>query len=357
MRIGMSFWGFMGDYRLKDGMEVSAPDGCYFYVWSIVQELVRRGHTVYRMMPDRDAEGVAAHGIDNFSLFSQDKRCAAYQAMEQADLNKMPDLDVLFLEWRWSIPGVNRPIDKSLPSYQPDLEYQSMMLTHYLGTKTVVIVSDQDYKLRESDVHYADIVFDWGHKWGWHVDMPFDMSEINQFPVRKRKGKPIAYVGSRYERDDAVERILSEASNSAKVYCYGNWREKDRDSVLRWPNIIFPHERRITNFEMANVLADTAIVPLLCKPEYSQYGLMTCRLLECILFGAVPMGMSSFYGIRKYLPESLVADGAIDVVGRVHWASEMAPEIVGSLRKSLQWMDATHFVDRIEKAERVGKCR
>ena len=98
MRIGYSFWGFTSDYRIRNGKEISSPDGCFLYVWAVFQELIKRGHTVYRMMPDQDEEAVKKYGKNAFSLFSQDKRYASYHQALQADLNQLPELDVLFLE-------------------------------------------------------------------------------------------------------------------------------------------------------------------------------------------------------------------------------------------------------------------
>ena len=308
MKIGYSFWGFTSDYKLRNNEEVSSPDGCFLYVWSIFQELVKRGHQVYRMMPDQDDEAVKKHGRDAFSLFSKDKRYLAYHQVMQADLNNLPDLDILFLEWRWPVDGKNINVGQN--KKDPDLDIHNYLLDYYSKTKTVVIGSDQDYKMTRDDISKVDVVFDWGFKHGWHVDVPFDWSEISQFSTLDSYRHPILYVGSRYERDDYIDKyIYPLAEKQIEVVLIGNWLERNRDSMEKWPLIKFS-DKRVTNFEFKDLISNTLVSPLLAKKDYNQYGLMTGRLIECLLFGAMPVGFKDFWGIDKYLPNELIVDSS-----------------------------------------------
>ena len=54
MRIGYSYWGFLGDHKVFGGREVSTPDGNSTYSWSIVHEALEHGHEVWMMQQDRD---------------------------------------------------------------------------------------------------------------------------------------------------------------------------------------------------------------------------------------------------------------------------------------------------------------
>ncbi len=348
MRVGYAFWGFMSDYKIKNGKEVSAPDGCYLYVWSIVQELLRRGHEVYRMMPDRDEEAVKTYGKNAFYVFSPEKRYNAYANMVQVDLNDLPDLDLLILEWRWPIPGRNCEVDKNSEAYQPDLDIQNKLIEHYRNTNTLVIASDQDYKMTPEDVAKVDVVIDWGYKHGIHVDMPFDFNEIKQFVINKNNIYTISYVGSRYERDWAITKYLASAAKFVDVTCFGNWLEANRQSDKDWPEIKFPESKRISNEKLKTILSQTLVTPLLAKQEYCDYGLMTCRIVEAILFGCIPLGISEFYGITRYLPFELVVNSGEEIVRNIEYYKKHKQQIIEKLRESLSWMDAKHYVNVLE---------
>lgn len=351
MKVGYSFWGFLSDYRLFNGEEISASDGCYLYVWSIINELVKRGHSVYRMMPDRDNESVSKYGLEAFSLFSKDKRYRAYNSLQE---KKYPELDVLFLEWRWEIPGRNSGTDKNNSEYTPDLDIQTQLLDYYSKTDTIIIASDQDYKMNSEDYKKVDVVFDWGFKHGWHVDVPFDWEEIWQFPIKELRTYPICYVGSRYERDWAVDKYLGSIGSNVDITLFGNWLERGRESDKKWPSLKFPSNKRISNFELKEILSSTFLSPLLAKEDYCKFGLMTGRIIECLLFGCVPVGVSEFYGVRKYLPEGLVISDANHFLGLAKDNQVSKMLLIDQLRSSLSWMDVSHFVDRIETAYQYG---
>ena len=59
MRIGYSYWGFLGDRKYDDnGKILSTPDGNAFYSWSIINKLQSDGHTVFvqRLPVSQDLE-------------------------------------------------------------------------------------------------------------------------------------------------------------------------------------------------------------------------------------------------------------------------------------------------------------
>ena len=65
MRLGYSYWGFLGDYKEDHlGNALSTPDGNASYSWSIIHEAQSRGHEVYLMQQDRDWPAYKRHGPD-----------------------------------------------------------------------------------------------------------------------------------------------------------------------------------------------------------------------------------------------------------------------------------------------------
>ena len=369
MKIGYSFWGFLADIKIRDGKEVSTPDGNAFYSWSIIFALLNAGHKVYRMLPDRDREITATKGINAFKSFAREKRQFAYHGL----INEWPDdLDVLLMEWRFPIPGRNCNMAISDPSYQPDLAIQYAMLAKYVNTKTKIIIFDLDYKITEEDEKSINpyCILETSNKpkdtyaKRIAIDIPFDFEEINTFGVRVADSvKQLVYVGNRYERDRLIEKYLvpltkiSQHRNQAATYTsplnvhlYGNWLESGRDSQIRWPNFIYHDRISMKDFRAA--YGNSCATILLAKDEYLKSGFMTARILESIFFGTIPIGISEFYKIEKYLPEQLIIsepEEIIDIVNKSLFDYNWRVKMIHDLRGSLKIMDCRNFVKTIEE--------
>ena len=179
MRIGCSYWGFLGDNKFDaSGNEVSTPDGNATYSWSLLWEMQIRGHLVYMMQHDRDEVGwrMGADGL--FSAFSQQRRTDAYLRTIRTDGHRLPELDVLILEWRFRIPGRNCPSDNVMSTHdvysQPDLDRQVELLRHYRERNTKIIIWDLDHKLLPLEEAY------------WQPDAIFETSVSPPFPGVRR---------------------------------------------------------------------------------------------------------------------------------------------------------------------------
>lgn len=356
MKIGYSFWGFLGDNKIKDGKEVSTPDGNAFYSWSIINALVDRGHKVYRMMPDRDKEAVEMFGVDNFKAFAKDKRYRAYKSL----IDEIPnDLDVLLLEWRFPIPGRNCEIEKDNPAYQPDLDIQNMLLEKYGNTKTKIIIFDLDYKLTLEDelkvmphaVIETSLLPKQRYSRRYPVFIPFDFEVINEMPIERAvKEKAITYVGNRYERDNMIDKYLAPLQGKISIQLYGNWLEASRDSDKKWPG--FKFNPRISMKDFRSALGDAGVVPLLAKDEYLKHGFMTARIIEAVFFGAVPVSFEEFHGIDVFLPDYLIADSSDrlkSIANRIVSDPMMKYSYIQVLRNRLKFMDSKNFVITLEK--------
>lgn len=303
MRIGYSFWGFLSDYRIRDGKEISSPDGNAFYSWVIIHELLKQGHKVYRMMPDRDRESFEIYGRNAFRSFSTDKRVRAYSNSEKAP-NEYPELDLLFLEWRFP---THRNTQKD---GDPDLRVQDELLSHYSGTPKVVF--DLDYKLTEEDERKwdFDLVLETAldkkqqyspRRIAW---IPSYKEDLFQFSMKDAVDK-ISYVGSRYERDDVIDRYIKRFAevHPGIVQFYGNWRdypEQYSEALQRWPGIIYNNRIAMRDFRQA--YEDSIVCPLLGKAEYLKRGFVTARVLEALMFGTIPVGLNEHFGINAWTP-------------------------------------------------------
>jgi len=159
MRFGMSLWGFLADRKMKDGVEVSTPDGNVTYSWSILHEAQQRGWETYLLQEDRDKEFVKS--VYSFISFSPELRDDAYNNCHQTNGTDLPDLDVILIEWRWPIPGRNCEIGDD-QDFQPDLERQTEILEHYKNKKTRIVIWDLDHKLTlEDEVKWSpDAIFE-----------------------------------------------------------------------------------------------------------------------------------------------------------------------------------------------------
>lgn len=354
MKIGYSYWGFLSDYKIKDGKKISTPDGNAFYSWSIIHALLETGHKIYRMMPDRDSEAVKKFGSNAFFCFARGKRYNAYKAM----IDDWPDdLDVLLMEWRFPIPGRNCNINLSDPAYQPDLDIQDVMLDKYANTKTKIIIFDLDYKVTEKDEKKVNpyCIFETSNKpksilsKRMLVDIPFDFEEINTFKIKLAYWiKHIVYVGNRYERDRMIDEYLVPLKD-LNINLYGNWLESDRDSFERWPKFIY--HNRISLIDFREAYQNACATTLLSKDEYLKHGFMTARILESIFFGTIPIGLSEFYRIEKYLPEYLIirkANEARNIIDKSLTDYSWRKKEIKKLRKNLKFMDCRNFVKVIE---------
>ncbi len=371
LRIGYAFWGFLGDHKVgPDGERLSTPDGNATYSWSIVHEARRRGHAVLPMMPDRDEPGVKEFGSRNFSAFAGPLRMDAYRHLRECryvldSARGFPELDVLLLEWRFPIPGRNTGIPRDHRDYQPDLDRQRELLEHYAGSDTRIIVWDLDYKLtHEDEVWLEDIgvscVFETSlaprsvvlPRIG--IEPPTVTDLLMEHPTDGRASTLLAYIGSRYERDDVLDEWIRPIANRdaarGLVHFYGNWTKELREVQARWPGVVF-HDR-ITTSDFLKVYRGAAGVPLLAKREYMGRGFITPRVWEALQFGSVPIGLQGHTGVSRYTP--VVAEDADHLLQLSREIMAMSPKTRDDLRREcvdmIGHMDVRHFVDRLERA-------
>ena len=372
-KLGYSFFGFLSDYKIKDGKEISAPDGNSTYSSYLIYELLKRNCEVWQLMPNRDVESVEKFGKDAFKAFSQEKRWKVYNETKKFNIlndETYPELDVLLVEWRFEIPGRNCladgfifPIENgkfNVDDYQPDLYIQEKLLKHYKNTNTKIILWDLDYKLLEFEERLwtpgaiFETAFNPKHQYihRTSVNAPCSFEDLIQFPISKWSAdKELVYIGSRYERDDVIDEYIKPYSNErkCKVHFYGNWRDypdKLAEAEQRWPWIVF--NKRITTKDFRDVYKDAIAVPLLGKKEYFKHGFTTPRPAEAIMFGSIPIAFEEHYDPQCYLKlkvkDSYELMKVVDELKDDSFRSKMIWEQTNNLRL----FDAKYFVNHIE---------
>ena len=364
MRIGYLFRGFLGDVKLDHNLrELSTPDGNATYSWSIEHECQRRGYKLIPLGPNLDAPAASLLGDGLFGSFSKARRTQGYERMLRRGWVKLsdstfPELDLVLIEWRWPIPGRNTPADAGRPDYQRDLERQTEVLRHYLDLGVPVVVWDLDHKLRSEDlIRWQGIsgvietsVSPRPETGAVRVEPPFIVADLLQHDIDERMPTHhLGYVGSRYERDEEVDRwilpVTPAGTHRAKFW--GKW-EPEAEVAERWPGITFAGRIGVRGFREA--YSRVAAVPLLAKESYRQTGFITPRPWEAVLFGSVPVGLAGHLGIERYA-QTVVQD-AEALLAVAGWWRTLPPIRRRVVREEaahmLSHMDARGLVDVIQ---------
>lgn len=300
MRIGFSFWGFLGP-----GI-IDTPDGGRFWRRAIVDELIALGHDVMLLQSDRD-------------------RIEADQTLPYQWDTGFPEIDALMCEWRWPLPGRNTTPCGS-GGHTCDLHRQTDLITTYTNAGVPTLVWDTDRQLpadaplrqlRNVTVCEPGLAPPPGT-----VSLPtpvpdhlLDVADPAELAARPR-WLPLAYVGNQYDRDDDFDVFFAPAAARFPHQVAGKWT---RTSRWHWVNFTgrcaFPQTRAIYL---------TAITTILLNPaRYSRVGHVSQRLCEAVLAGCLPLTPTTLACADGYTPRVLhVADGP-ETVERIAWAQRI----------------------------------
>lgn len=301
LRIGISFWGFLK--HPSDHTEVETPDGLRGERAFFVDELLTRGHTVIQLQKRREAWG--------YSCVRQSDGCEFFV---HDDETGFPDLDVLFVEWRWRIPHKD----------SADWDRQCALLDHYSRAGTPIIVQDTDLKITADDearwpsMVIGDPCLRPKALTRSRIQMPF----CNVFVQPSSPPEDVVrytYVGNNYERQEQFERYYAEPAEQLRVAgiqttVHGNWLTKSpermhpRAIVQQYKHVAFAP--RLAYRDVHGILVSSLVVCHITKSEYARHGNITVRYFE-----ALTAGVPALIPVESALMRD-VGDSAGLMVGR-----------------------------------------
>ncbi len=304
MKIGYSFWGFLGN-----GV-TDTPDGGRSHRRPFIDALLDRGHDIVFLQADRDR------------LEAGDDLGGAYTFDDG-----VPDIDVLFLEWRWAITGRNTTVCGA-EGHTCDLHRQAQLINHYtVRHQTPTVIWDKDRTLRAESVWRRT-----AHTLVCEAALvPTPGARSLLFPVAEdllAQADPVAlaagprdlalgYVGNQYDRDESFDRFFAPAAARVEHLVAGKWTKTGR-----WPHVRFLG--RIP-FEAAAGVYGRALATVLMLPErYAAVGQMTQRIFEAVLAGCVPLAPADIRYVNRFVPDELIVRSGRDVIERLSHLREIA---------------------------------
>jgi len=318
MKIGYSAWGFVGDGVLD------SPDGGRLTRALMLEHLIKKGHEIIWLQENRDVD------VNGKLLFHSDNHYDDEQKQTLCKLkydDDFPEIDVLFVEWRWRLPGRNCDVDKNSDKYTPDFDRQTDLITYYRSKDTKICVWDKDETMTEMDEYFVsrkcrrDItifspaLFPIKNLFARiTLHFPCDLEKIKGTKINASYENDIGYVGSQYERDYQVYKYVNPIAKYYSVVFVGNWTkypEKAKRNKVNFPDIKFGD--RILPKNMGDIYNKSLSTVLLCKQNYAEHGHITQRLHECLSFGTLAIGLREQRGIEQFIPEELIIDDAFDL--------------------------------------------
>ncbi|WP_435244385.1 glycosyltransferase family protein [Streptomyces sioyaensis] len=333
MKIGYSFWGFLGN-----GV-TDTPDGGRSHRRPLIDALLRRGHDIVFLQADRDRleAGDALGGVYTFDA-------------------GIPDIDVLFLEWRWSIEGRNTTACGT-EGHTCDLHRQAELLQHYTvrcGTPTVIW--DKDRQLRQDSIwrrvrnvevcEAALTPTPGAHRLLFPVDDALlDGADPIALASEDRR-TPLGYVGNQYDRDDEFDRFFAPAAVRFEHRVGGKWI-----STERWPHVTFLG--RIPFHAVSRLYSSTLATVLLLPERYAAAGQMTQRIFEAVVAGCLPLAPAGIRHVEQFVPEELVVKTGDQVIRRIEDLQKIAgsqqhAELISECIGRLELFRLSHQVDALE---------
>ena len=298
--VGYSAWGF-----LSDGI-VDTPDGGRSHRPVLLDGLISHGAEIIMLQKDRDLHEA---GVD-----------VTKEHLRFDDKN-FPDIDVLFLEYRWPIPGRNIEVEKSDPLYTPDLDRQQELIDHYNKLDKPIFIWDKDQQLTQEHIDTLGIknvlVFEPalqpkpGRK---SLLFPMDMSRILEMKEdlkgydKKNKSISLVYVGNQYDRDDSFKKYYNEASRliGKRAEIYGKWRNQEPFSYVNF------HGR--VGYSEVQTIYEQSFANVLIAPErYYKNGQYTQRIFESLWGLCLPLVPKEYACSDVLFPDELIVESAEDV--------------------------------------------
>lgn len=319
LRVGYSFWGILEKPEKSSSVATTGFVGVGER-YLVVEELQKRGHQVYSMQKRREAEPFPG-------VIYEDK--------------EFPELDVLFVEWRWQ-QSSTIGVDGRIP--EPDWDRQVELLDTYIARGTPVVVHDADLKLTvEDEQRWPDIIISEPslgvpdlnrkklRKSRIQIYWAFDYKQITT--STKEHAYEYVYAGNNYERPKQFLKYIGQPSHDLRrigvqTSVYGNWlesaigRDDPKELIQRFPAVSFGGRK---NYHACmQVLSDSLCSIAISKFDYYEHGLVALRTYEGICANT-PMliPQEHLYLQRMSLNGVLGVSSSEDVVQKVKWLASL----------------------------------
>jgi hypothetical protein len=333
MRIGYSFWGFLG-HGITD-----TPDGGRSHRRTLIDGILAVGHEIVFLQANRDLNEA---GHDLTGTYSWD--------------GGLPAVDVLFLEWRWPVPGRNTTACGS-PGHTCDLHRQDQLLDFYTGQGVRTVIWDKDLQLPlahplrsvpNAAVCEAALLPRQGAAGLLFpiCDADLDAADPAALAAAPRP-LPLAYAGNQYDRDEEFGAFFAPAAARFAHRVAGKWtRTGDWPHVNFTGRCPFPEVERLYRSAQATVL----LVPR----RYARAGQMTQRLPEAVLAGCLPIAPAYLACAGAFTPPALHARDGQQVIGLIEQATAIAgtarhAELIATCLERLSIFRLSHQVTALHR--------
>ena len=301
MKVGFSYWGFCENF--DECNEAQTPDGHRYGRPIFVKELWKRGHEITALQRRREQKPF-------------------WQL--RYDASGYPEIDVLFVEWRW-------PTYKNWGphKFESDLDRQHALLNYYHG-KVPIIAWDTDLKMTPEDEErwpemiVADPTFD-------PTSFIIPRTRLTFWSDFKPLMKPsegsieFGYIGNNYERAEMFEKYYSKPSHllrrsGVQTKVWGNWlqhspeRALPEDLIKRHHSIAFCD--RVSFKESMHLLNKFIATVHITKPRYALQGFASPRYLENIVTNT-PALVPEEFRVNDILGKEWTISSTQDIFDRV----------------------------------------
>lgn len=337
---------------------IDTPTWINCYMHFLILRAKELWDEVYALQKDLDESNKV------FLNYFPEERKEAYDYIKKCPVD-LPDLDHIYIEWRFEIPWRNTENDKWKEWYHNDLERQWQIIEHYIkNTESTLFILDDDYKMTEEDEkrianleiekywkiwvkvklcetallrrkfiynrEYCPMTFDLEEmkkNWLQRLKSVFDWDSVNSNSLDPNY--MMNYIWNNYERSDVIEDVIKEIKDKrvekwSKLYkaiwnkkylelfnFYWNWTKYPDvlakiklDDNLAMSNCNY--HNRVTK-EMTNYLYSNCLFTIqFAKKEYMNHWFITHRILEVVNAGWIALWLWDFYWIENFIQKELI---------------------------------------------------
>lgn len=302
MRIGYSFWGFLGD-----GTADSRDNGRAWRA-SFIDALQHAGHDVVLLQISQDAAETATRFKYRYRL------------------GYPKGLDALIVEWRSPDHRNTTPCDT--PGHTCDLHRQEELLDHYTRQGLPTLVWDLGFSLPPNDpirslanVAIAEPAFA-PALGAVALPLPVPGDQLAAADpghlASLHRGLPLVYVGHQDSRHQDFAKYFEPVASLIPHQVAGDWTP----DPARWPGINFTGPCACSEVRAIHLNALTTV--LLSAPHHSEAGHLPSRFAEAILAGCLPLVPADITGAAARVPEFLIVHNSRDVHDRITWIRGIA---------------------------------